>query len=704
MHSRLHLFLTTFFLTGAAFDAAGSSGSSSENTPPVELAPVVVSESLDQAREGIVPALGATEFHISALQIAAQSLGPNAAFNQVLLRAPGMAQDSYGQLHLRGEHANLQYRINDVLLPEGISGFGQELDPRFVQSVAVLTGSLPAQYGYRTAGVIDIHTQTGAALPKGGELTLFGGSYDTRRVDAEISGAQDGLSNFFTMSAVTDDIGIESPTAGRRPIHDQTRQFKLFDDFTDIIDSTSRVSLLLSSSFATFQIPSNPGQDAGFTLDGVSPFDSSGLNENQREDNTYAIVAYQKSASGFNFQLSAFTRYSLVKFLPDTVGDLIFNGVASRVHRDIASNGLEADAKWDFASDHTLRVGALVVTENANTRTANFVFPVDADGNQTSSTPMVIADNSHKVGWLYGVYVQDEWKPTSALTINFGTRADTSQAYLNEGQLSPRLNVVWQLNEATSFHVGYSRYFTPPPLELVQSSDLAKFAGTTNAAATTNSPPVRSERSHYFDTGVSRQFGSDFSVTIDGYCKKAVDQLDEGQFGAALIYSPFNYRDGRVTGVELSTNFAHKGFSAYANVARSRALGRQFVSGEFVFGPDEIDYASKHWVHLDHDQALTASTGTAYRFGGNLVYADLLYGSGLRSGFVNTDHLPEYHPMNLGFERAFKIGGGGELRVRIDIVNLFDEVYELRNGSGIGVFAPQFGQRRGFYGGLTWSF
>ena len=101
------------------------------------------------------------------------SQGANAPFNEVILRAPGVAQDSAanGDLHVRGEHANLQYRINDVLLPEGITGFGLELDPRFVESMRLITGSLPAAYGFRTAGVVDIHTKSGA-FENGGEARI----------------------------------------------------------------------------------------------------------------------------------------------------------------------------------------------------------------------------------------------------------------------------------------------------------------------------------------------------------------------------------------------------------------------------------------------------------------------------------------------------------------------------------------------------
>src|SRR6185312_1443494 len=133
-----------------------------DNPPPVVLQSFVVTDQLDKAREDIVPALGATSYEINASQIGLEALGSNGSFSQILLRTPSMAQDSFGQVHLRGEHGNLQYRVNDVLLPEGIAGFSQELDIPFVKTVSILTGSLPAQYGYRTAGVVDIHTQSGA--------------------------------------------------------------------------------------------------------------------------------------------------------------------------------------------------------------------------------------------------------------------------------------------------------------------------------------------------------------------------------------------------------------------------------------------------------------------------------------------------------------------------------------------------------------
>lgn len=180
--------------------------------------------------------------------------------------------------------------------------------------------------------------------------------------------------------------------------------------------------------------------------------------------------------------------------------------------------------------------------------------------------------------------------------------------------------------------------------------------------------------------------------------------LDEGQFGSALLFTPFNYAQGKVVGLELTLNYRNDNFGAYLNVARSSAMGKNITSSQYNFEQSELDYVSSHWVHLDHDQSMTASTGVSYLWRGTTYSADALYGSGLRSGFANTEHLPSYTEVNLGVSHIFKESPVGKLTTRLSAINVFDRVYQIRDGSGIGVGAPQFGQRRGLYMAMTKSF
>jgi hypothetical protein len=664
---------------------------------------VVTSEQLDISREQIVPSLGATRYTVGPDRLDSQAQGENAPFNQTILRFPGVTQDSYGQLHVRDEHGNLQYRIDDVLIPESIPGFGPELQTRFADNISLITGALPAQFGFRTTAVVDIHTKNGA-LFTGDEASVYVGSFDTIMESIERGGVVGQLSYYVSQSYLHSGIGIENPTRSSNPLHDDTDQFKEFGYFSYIIDDTSRLTLLVSDNHSDFQIPNNPGQTPVFTDGTRSTFDSAKLDENQAEDSFYTVLAYQKKVGDFNFQASVFSRYSSILFRPDNIGDLIFNGVASRVDRDILSNGFELDGSYKLNDENTIRAGMLFTEEYSTNGTATLVFPVDTMGNQTSTTPRRIVDNSDAYGFLYGFYLQDEYKPFEQLTINFGGRLDFASTVTDENQLSPRVNVVYTPFAATVFHAGYSRYFTPPPLEFVSPNTIAKFTGTTNQSPVTRDDPVKSERAHYFDAGVTQKIMEGWSAGLDGYYKSAHSQIDDGQFGAARILSAFNYNRGEIYGLEFTSSYDRGPFSAYLNASYEWARGKNFSSAEFLFAPDQIAYVNRNFVFLDHDQRFTGSAGTSYTWNDWRVAIDALYGNGLRRGFANTKKIHPYETYNLSLSRQIKITSKTAVKIRFDVVNILDTIYDLRDGSGIGVFAPQFGQRRGFYGTIAYDF
>jgi outer membrane receptor protein involved in Fe transport len=664
---------------------------------------VVTSQELDISREQIVPSLGATRYTVGPDRLDSQAQGESAPFNQTILRFPGVAQDSFGQLHVRDEHGNLQYRIDDVLIPESIPGFGPELPTRFADTISLITGALPAQFGFRTTAIVDIHTKNGAVF-SGDEASIYAGSFDTIMESFERGGVLGKLSYYLTESYLHDGIGIENPTRSSNPLHDDTDQFKEFGYFSYIIDETSRVTLLVSDNHSDFQIPNNPGQKPAFTVGRRSTFNSAKLDENQAEDSFYTVLAYQKKVDDFNFQASIFTRYSSILFRPDNVGDLIFNGVASRVDRDILSNGFELDASYKLNDEHTIRGGVLFTEEYSTNGTATLVFDVDANGNQISTTPRRIVDNGDKYGFLYGFYLQDEYKPFEQLTINFGGRLDFANTFTAENQLSPRINVVYTPFAGTALHAGYSRYFTPPPLEFVAQTTISKFTGTTNASAVTRDDPVKTERAHYFDVGVTQKIMEGWNAGLDGYCKSAHSQIDDGQFGAARILSAFNYNRGEIYGLEFTSSYDHGPFSAYLNASYEWARGKNFSSAQFLFAPDQIAFVNKNFVFLDHDQRFTGSAGASYTWNDWRLAIDGLYGNGLRRGFANTHKLHSYETYNLSLSRRIKITDKTAVKIRFDVVNILDTIYELRDGSGIGVFAPQFGQRRGFYGTIAYDF
>ena len=655
------------------------------------------------SRLRLAPSSGGDVYQMTRKAIEALPQGQNTSISGIVARQPGVARDANGELHMRGEHANMQYRLNGILLPEGLKGFGQVLEARLADRIDVMTGTLPAQYAYWTAGVVDIHTKTGT-ISKGGLVDLYGGSRGTWSPSVDYGGQAGRLSYFVTGTWTENDLGVAAPDPSPTPVHDHTLQQRAFGYFTFPAGSDAVANLAVGTSSDRFQIPSPPGQAPQYQLAGHAPEPSQFTDENQREVNHWMLFGLKGlKGTQFGYQFSVFSRYSSIHFTPDPVGDLIYNGVASDVFRSSFSNGVQGDLTWWTSGRHTIRAGFYASGERAISDNSAAVFPGDP-GAQASLSPFSIVDDHSKTAWLYGLYVQDEWRPSDRVTVNAGLRGDLLDGYTRSSQLSPRVGLVWRLSKRTSVHAGYARYFTPPPTELIAPTSIEKFRGTTNALPSGANTSVVPERSHSFDLGLIHSFSPRLEFSLDGYYKIVQHLLDEGQFGQALIYAPFNYKRGKVYGLEFSGSYRRDGFSAYVNGAWSVALGRTVASGQYNFDADELAYIADHWVHLDHDQTWTASAGASYEAGRLTFTADVLYGSGLRAGFANIGHVPATLQCNVGGAWTFKAPGLGRLKGRVSVLNVFDRVNLLRDGTGIGVFAPQYAPRRAVYLGLSKAF
>jgi len=697
----------------------------------------ITAQKLAEARVGIQTQLGASTYTITSDDIQAAPGGDNTLLNQVILQAPGVAQDSFGQLHIRGEHNGLQFRLNGIIIPEGISVFGQTLDPRLADSVQLITGALPAEYGDRTAGIIDIKTKSGLFNP-GGEISMYGGSHSELAPSFSYGGSSGNFNYLVSGDYLTNTLGIESPDGKSDPSHDRTKQWHGFAYLQDILDEHSSITAVLGTSNDMFQIPNSTGlqpsgldgivglgpQDSGsgdFVLqaNGHTTFPSVQLDERQREITHYAILSYLHSRGAFDYQVSMFGRYSSLNFTPGgNVGDILYDGLAQTAYKRDEAYGLQTEGAYHLGDTHTIRFGAVYQADDLVSNTSSMVLPTapgslanpnpnplctdPANTCQTSDVPVNIVDNGTKHAWSYGLYIQDEWKILPTVTINYGLRYDQFQAFDAESQLSPRVNVVWTPWDTTTIHVGYSRYFSPPPTELVATTDIALFDNTTAAGDHTDTTP-KAERADYYDAGINQKLSDALSVGLDSFYKASHNLIDEGQFGAPIILTPFNYRIGRQYGIEFTGTYDSGNFSSYINAAYERADGKDIVSSEFQFNPDDLAYIAANYIPLDHQQIVTISGGASYKWDGMVFSADLLYGSGLRKDGAtpNGDHVPGYTQVNVGVSKKFSIADSKGYTVRFDVINVFDDKYEIRDGTGVGVGAPQFGPRRGFFVGLS---
>jgi opacity protein-like surface antigen/outer membrane receptor protein involved in Fe transport len=718
-------------------------------------------QTLDERRDGVIMTkAGTSNYQLNAGDIQQIPQANAIQLSDLILQFPGVTQDSTssGDFHIRNEHGNVQYRVNGILLPDGVSGFSQILESSFIGSMRLITGALPAQYGLHTAGIIDITSKSGAALA-GGTVGVYGGSRQTISPYFEYGGVEGNTEYYATGRYLSTGLGLEIPTASLNGIHDYTQQGRFFSYTSTLLDPTSRLVTIAGVGETRYQIPNNPGQTLindpvsgafpGMTAFGKSAFDSANINQRQYERNAYGVVAWQRSVENVDVQLAYYNRYSDLHFVPDPVGDLLFNGVASDVFRSSFLNGISGDGAYRLNDAHTIRAGFYAQGEQTRIKNIDTVEalnsndptlpPCDGAANPKIGCPIAspfnVTDGSNLLGWQLGAYVQDEWRLTDKLIFNYGLRFDQMFQYVDANQFSPRASLSYKPGWATVFHVGYARNFTPPPQVLgrvVQAQLFDAPIPTTAGGAQPNVGSILPERSHVFDAGVVQQLLPQCPAGTSGtptkppvalascpslevganvYYKRAKDLLDDGQFGQAYVLTAFNYDRAENYGLELMARFRFGNFAFDTNwaFARQHAFGG-VVSNQALFSPEELAFFAANTINTDHEQYITGSGRLAYRWtdthswlDGTTASATFIYGSGLRSGDFNADHLPPYGQVNLGLSHEFAGAGwnGQPVTVRFDVVNVADTIYEIRDGSGIGVFAAQFGPRRGYYMGIS---
>ncbi len=666
---------------------------------------VPVSATRISAQNGL-SASGTNKYTLSARDIANLPEGEATPLNQVMLQMPGVALDQNQEIHIRGEHMGIQYQMNGILLPLDINSdptFTQLLNSYFVKSVSLMDGVLPAQYGYRTSGVIDIHTKNGC---DGGhnEFTISGGQRDTVQPSFELGGCDGNFNYYLTGLYFQSNLGFSSAVAAPDPLHDAAQQGQGFAYLTYELNPATKLSLISGMTVASNQFPNQPNQTPEFQLDHVNPalHPSSAIDSGLDQQDYYGVFALNGIiGSNADYQVAYTAHYNRQTFNPDPISDLIYQGIASNVFTSDFSNTFAGDLTYRLGAQHALRGGFYFGEYGVESDQRSQVFPILMG--QPETTPISVSANMNRINLVYGVYLQDTWQITDRLSLNIGSRWDRVTGFTINSQFSPALNFIYKAQKNTTVHAGFARNFQIPNFQNVSSGIFKLFAGTTGADGTSpsgNTSPD-TETDYTWDAGFTHQFTPRLAFAQDNYFRIDRHYLDEGQFGFVPIDAPFNYVRGYGGGTENSLTYNLENLAVRANVFVAREEDIGVASGQYNFPADEVAQIDRHFIVLDHTPLVGASGGAAYRWKSYQFTIDGLFSSGLRGGFANENQLPKVWQFNLSAARNFVIPGLGTFTNRIVLINIFDRTNLIRPANGIGVFQAAYGPRITVYDALT---
>lgn len=697
LHRTAKVLLLTFSLFPVAAHASQARDDDDDDDARPSAAPaeiVITGRRLDTAREAVEPSLGASTYALSNEAVEVRPSGETDSIAQILLQAPGVVQAGNGRIAVRGSQGGVQYRINNVILPDGIADIGEHLSPRLADQVTLITGALPAQYGLQVGGVVSIKTKNGL-YGNGGQLELYGGNHGRIEPAIEYAGSSDSTSYFVTGSYLHDNIGLGSPDGTSNPAHDRTNQLDGLAFIDHVIDDTSRISLIAGASSERFEIPEGPGLSATGTPLVANPINGGYA----RQDSQYGALSYLLSQGPATLQLSVFGRHTKSRLRPSASAGLSATGMGGETASTDLAGGVQIEGAYSLGAHHNLRAGGVLSFQSLRSHLNAVVLPTGL----VPQVPTQIANFSKGHRTEASFFVQDEWKPLDHVSINVGGRFDTVSGFAEATAFEPRVSVVWSAPSGMTLHAGYSRYLVAPSIYLAGQAQA--LAGTSGLATSLPVGRPRPERDDYYDVGVQQKLG-DLTIDVDAFWRNAQNQLSERQEGSPLLAEPFNYREGRVRGVEVSMTYSEGPVATWANFSYLDAKARGIATGYAYIPAAVVSYSQNHWMRPDGSQPYSASAGVSYKFGPMHVAADMLYGSGgQRSATISNPspgHLPGY--VQVDFAAVYRMDGIRDrpLDIRVDLINAFDRRYEISTDSSEGI--PQWGPRRGIFVGVEQAF
>ena len=605
----------------------------------------------------------------------------------VVATQPGFVVDALGNVYARGNHANVQYQIDGLPVPDSVGSlFAASIPVRMIQNLEIYTGGMPAEFGDRLGAVVNLSTRQATDHPEGNAQVRYG-SYNTIEPGATYSTKLSSTVGMFAGgSYVTSDRALDGPSI--EPLHDTGSTGRVFTRIDWQQCDCNRWELFATYAHNDFQIPIDPASTP-FDPNNPRPPDRFGnaapayvprdTNATETEDELFAAVSFTHKLDNGQILVAPIYKLSRGVLFSDATHALAAtsdpDATASDVTRLAHHFGGIGTYTGKFGS-HLIKAGAEVDTLVGTTSFTSYTRATDGGIDPT----MTAIGRDHTDAVTSGIYAQDHMA-FGALAIDAGLRVDEQHVILGGGAtddqvgVSPRLGASYSFTKDTVLHAFTGVNWQPPaPLD---ATNAARALGI----STINEPyDLKAETDLYAEAGIATKLAKFLRGGLTAWGRYAYDQLDDTAIGSTSLVSNYNFNRGRAGGLEGSLDLrVGPWLSGFGNMSYGFAQGQGIASAKFLF--DAATLADNSWQTLDHAQTLTANAGATVRDGRFSITGLLAYGSGLRTGPSNDEHVPGHVRGDISMQYTFA-PHAYPVKVGMDVINVADDHYAYRIGNG----------------------
>jgi outer membrane receptor protein involved in Fe transport len=592
---------------------------------------------------------------------------------------PGAIGGHDNFVHVRGNELSLHQFINGVsFLDNPHQHFFPGLSPQIFESVNMVTGGFPAEFGNRFGGILDITTRSGASMNGSGSASFSLGTLDQRTGAAEYGGGKGRFGYYFYGGAFATDRYLNPPEPDE--LHDHGHGGR-GDVQLDYRGDKDFFRLLVTGGTSRFELP-NTTEEQELSRDARRQLDS-----------ITTILSWQRAVSERTLFSAALYRRSVSDDILPTTDPVTSFAEASRETRSLGGK-----IDWYQARGiHQFKAGLDFMGLRLR---ESFDFDLREEGEgEMAALSFQGSDN----GSVMGLYVQDRLSPAPNLTLDFGLRFDRFDIVETDDEWSPRVGFAYHFPSAGSvIRASYSRLFTPPPIEYVL---LASYLGNSSDVEEERVGSVKPYRQHLFEVSFSQELRHELYLEAGVYHHAGENSFENSEIANTRLFVPTNFDRATATGMEIALELRPRertGFVGRVQYALAKVEFEGPVSGGF---PGEVlEPGEKVAPAFDQRHSLVANASYRSSWRDLEAGAILRYGSGTPievegEGFL---YLPEHVTVDAMARLRLWHGSHQDLDLEVTVPNLTDNVYQIAKESE---FTPiQYAPQRSVLGELRVRF